>query len=296
MPDENQQPDQPSTKTASGPPAVYATPNPATGQTPGTLLPDLMRMDASRWVRKIRRSFPKLGSSAALATLLGRFVQSELRVKANRGRGRPTLPEVDNAEALWKRYRKESPDETKTHRLDRICPEVIDGWNSMDRAEQVERRRQLKGQLRARRNQRKRRRRRAGNKTSLICSIFRELELPWHDLVVKQLTREQVAGRKEKAERFVRNVLHEDERADEIAAEDVEDYADRRHFEIVNPAKRRNVEMASNKELQQRITELEDENADLNDRLDSIAELVGDGDDSDDTDDDDFDEDDSAGE
>ncbi len=103
--------------------------------------------------------------------------------------------------------------------------------------------------------------------------------------VVKQLTREQVAGRKEKAERFVRNVLGDDERADEIADEDVQDYAARRHFEIVNPAKRRNAEMANKKELEDRIAELEDENADLNDRLDSIAELVGDGDDADDDED-----------
>jgi len=109
---------------------------------------------------------------------------------------------------------------------------------------------------------------------------------------VKQLTREQVAGRKEKAERFVRNVLGDDERADEIADEDVEDYADRRHFEIINPAKRRNAEMASKKELEDRIAELEDENADLNDRLDSIAELVGDGDDEDADDDDDLDDED----
>jgi len=112
---------------------------------------------------------------------------------------------------------------------------------------------------------------------------------------VKQLTREQVAGRKEKAERFVRNVLGDDERANEIADENIQDYADRRHFEIVNPAKRRNAEMASKKELEDRVAELEDENSDLNDRLDSIGELVGDGDDSDDdSSDDDSSDDDSS--
>jgi len=92
---------------------------------------------------------------------------------------------------------------------------------------------------------------------------------------VKQLTRDQVTDRKEKAERFVRNVLEDDERADEIADESVDDYADRRHIEITNSAKRRNVEMPSKKELEDRIAELEDENADLNDRLDSISDLVG---------------------
>lgn len=104
---------------------------------------------------------------------------------------------------------------------------------------------------------------------------------------MKQLTASQVAGRKDKAERFVRNVLGDDKRADEIAAESVEDYADKRRFEIVNPAKRRNEEMPSKQELQDRIAELEDENADLNDRLDSIAELVGDGDGNDEDEDDD---------
>jgi uncharacterized protein YceH (UPF0502 family) len=102
---------------------------------------------------------------------------------------------------------------------------------------------------------------------------------------VKQLTREQVAGRKEKAERFVRNVLGDDQRADEIADEDLDEYAARRHFEIINPANRRTAEMPSKTELEDRIAELEDENADLNDRLDSISDLVGDQDDEDEDDD-----------
>ena len=110
---------------------------------------------------------------------------------------------------------------------------------------------------------------------------------------MKQLTREQVAGRKEKAERFVRNVLGDDERADEIADEAIEDYAERRHFEITNPGNRRTAEMASKKELADRIAELEDENGDLNDRLDSIGDLVGI--DEDDEDEDDEDEHDNSG-
>lgn len=51
-----------------------------------------------------------------------------------------------------------------------------------------------------------------------------------------ELTERQVAGRKEKAERFLRNVLDNDDRADEVAAESVSHYAARRKIRIVNPA------------------------------------------------------------
>jgi uncharacterized protein YceH (UPF0502 family) len=109
----------------------------------------------------------------------------------------------------------------------------------------------------------------------------------WSEIPIAP-TREQVAGRKEKAERFIRNVLGDEERADEISDEDLDDYAARRHFEIINPANRRTAEMPSKKELEDRIAELEEENADLNDRLASIGDLVG-------TDEDDEEEDDDSG-
>jgi hypothetical protein len=50
--------------------------------------------------------------------------------------------------------------------------------------------------------------------------------------VQKTLTRDQLESRKEKAERFVRNVLGDDDRADEIADESLEDYADRRKIQL----------------------------------------------------------------
>jgi len=54
--------------------------------------------------------------------------------------------------------------------------------------------------------------------------------------VPKTLTREQLQGRKEKAERFVRDVLGGPDRAAEIADESLEDYAARRKIKIVeNP-------------------------------------------------------------
>ena len=64
---------------------------------------------------------------------------------------------------------------------------------------------------------------------------------------MKPLTREQVQARKDKAVRFVRDVLDDPERADEIEDESLEDYAERRKFQIVNP--RRIRRMATKREL-----------------------------------------------
>jgi hypothetical protein len=50
-----------------------------------------------------------------------------------------------------------------------------------------------------------------------------------------ELTRKQLDSRKAKAERFLRNVLDDDNRADEVAAESVSHYAARRKIRIVNP-------------------------------------------------------------
>ena len=108
-----------------------------------------------------------------------------------------------------------------------------------------------------------------------------------HSGAVKQLTYDQVAGRKDKAARFVRNVLGDSDRADEIEDEDVDDYAERRKIEVLENPQRKAM---TNKELQERVRELEEENQDLNERLDEIGDLVG----SDDSDDDADSDDDSA--
>jgi len=101
--------------------------------------------------------------------------------------------------------------------------------------------------------------------------------------VVKRLTRDQIEGRKEKAVRFVRDVLDDPERADEIEDESVEDYAERRKFEIANP-RRRVSTMASKAELQDRIEELESENEELQSRLDEVLDIVAPPDDADESD------------
>ena len=109
-----------------------------------------------------------------------------------------------------------------------------------------------------------------------------------------RLTREQLQARKEKAVRFVRDVLGDPDRADEIADESLEDYAERRKFEITNPKRRaimprKSVEdyRAEVADLKDQIADLEGENETLQEQLDSISEIVAPEDTDEDEDDDD---------
>ena len=115
---------------------------------------------------------------------------------------------------------------------------------------------------------------------------------------MKQLTRDQLQSRKEKAVRFVRDVLGDPDRAEEIAEESLEDYAQRRKIQITNPFRRRNAVMATGKskaELEAEIEDLKDENEELQDQLDAIADIAAPEDEEDEDDnveDDDVEEDD----
>ena len=96
-----------------------------------------------------------------------------------------------------------------------------------------------------------------------------------------KLTREQIQGRKEKAVRFVRDVLGDPDRAEEIAEESLEDYAARRKFEIMNPTRRATMPRktiedyrADIADLKDQIGELEEENETLQDQLDQISDIA----------------------
>ena len=91
---------------------------------------------------------------------------------------------------------------------------------------------------------------------------------------MKALTRKQVESRKAKAVRFTRDVLDEPDRADEIEDESLEDYAERRHLQVVNPKGVRKMAVQTRRELIERIKELEDENESLQDRLQEISDLA----------------------
>jgi hypothetical protein len=90
---------------------------------------------------------------------------------------------------------------------------------------------------------------------------------------MKALTREQLEKRKEKAVRFARDVREDDELADEIEGETLEEYAEHRRIRLLNPT-RRMTPMPTRKEMLERIEELEAENEGLQDRLDDIADLA----------------------
>jgi hypothetical protein len=106
---------------------------------------------------------------------------------------------------------------------------------------------------------------------------------------LKVFTRDQVAARKAAAVRFLENVIGDPDRADEVADESLESYASRRHFQIANDnPQRRNTTMAGKKNPDTMTkSELLDYVSDLEDTLDSIADLASSDDDSSDDDEDD---------
>jgi len=93
---------------------------------------------------------------------------------------------------------------------------------------------------------------------------------------VKTLTHKQLEARKAQAVRFVRDVLEDDDKADDIEDESLEDYAEHRHIKIANPKGITHMAAPTRQELLDRIEELETENENLQSRLDEIADIIGD--------------------
>ena len=93
---------------------------------------------------------------------------------------------------------------------------------------------------------------------------------------MKTLTHKQLEARKAQAVRFVRDVLEDDDKADDIEDESLEDYAEHRHIKIANPKGITHMAAPTRQELLDRIEELETENENLQSRLDEIADIIGD--------------------
>ena len=110
-----------------------------------------------------------------------------------------------------------------------------------------------------------------------------------------KLTRAQLQGRKDKAVRFTRDVLSDPDRADEIEAESLDDYAEGRKVKLINSSNRRNAIMArstkTKADLEAEVADLQDENQSLQDQLDAVADIVAPADDDEDDDDSDSDDD-----
>ncbi len=119
----------------------------------------------------------------------------------------------------------------------------------------------------------------------------------------KILTREQAQTSKDRAARFVSNVLHDPDKAQEIKDESLDDYVERKKITLTNPTRprrgvcvlihdghyKRKVHMAK-KSLAEQLEDLKAENADLKaenddlqDQLDQVADIVA-GDEEDDDD------------
>ena len=108
----------------------------------------------------------------------------------------------------------------------------------------------------------------------------------------KYLTREQTQTAQARAVRFAKNVLEDSNLADDLESLTPEEYADRKGMVITNPLKRRIPSVANGngrtkQDLLDEIDELQQENADLQDQLDAVADIVAPPDDTGDDDDDD---------
>jgi hypothetical protein len=80
---------------------------------------------------------------------------------------------------------------------------------------------------------------------------------------MKTLTRQQLAGRKDKVVRFTRDVRDDPEREAEIEDETLDEYVERRHIRLSNPIGGQTMASESKQELRRRVMELESENEDL---------------------------------
>jgi Skp family chaperone for outer membrane proteins len=76
--------------------------------------------------------------------------------------------------------------------------------------------------------------------------------------------------------RFTRDVLADPDRAEEIADESLEDYAERRKIKLINPQRRRVImsKPRTKAELEAEVSDLQNENQELQDQLDAIADIV----------------------
>lgn len=111
---------------------------------------------------------------------------------------------------------------------------------------------------------------------------------------MKTLTRKQLKARKAQAVRFVRDVLDDDDKADDIEDASLEDYAEHRHIKLTNPKGATHMAALTRQELLDRIEELETENEDLQSQLDQIRDIVEDDDEDGDMDTDEGEDDDQG--
>ena len=93
---------------------------------------------------------------------------------------------------------------------------------------------------------------------------------------MKALTREQLEKRKGKAVRLARDVREDDELADEIENESLEEYAEHRHIRLLNPGPRPLPDRILRQRRKPNMRRNPPKVAELEEQLDSMQESVDD--------------------
>ena len=102
-----------------------------------------------------------------------------------------------------------------------------------------------------------------------------------------------VAAKKDKAVRFLSDVVRDDDKADDFDHMSVEEYADKKHIQIVNPRSDSVMANGNGRTKQDLLDEIDDltqENQDLQDQLDAISDIIAGPDEGDEDDDGDHDD------
>ena len=111
-------------------------------------LPELVRLDALRFGRRLARQFSGLRNNPKLVRAVCRIVTEQICPRKRAGR--PPRPEITKAEELLKRLGKEF-DGPAEELWERVCLEAVPGWAHLKPQQKVRERRKLKNQVSARR-------------------------------------------------------------------------------------------------------------------------------------------------
>jgi hypothetical protein len=93
----------------------------------------------------------------------------------------------------------------------------------------------------------------------------------------KQATYDQVLRKQDKAVQFLRDVVGNDDLANDIEDLSVQEYADKKNIEIVNPNRSTSMANGNGRTKQDLLDEINDltlENQDLSDQLDAINDIL----------------------
>jgi len=110
-------------------------------------IPRALRKEATEHCRSIARAFgAEFKADRDLKSRVLRLARALLPPRPN-PRGRPRNPTVTRAIALYRKFRRESPEESPRKLWARVYPRVIDGWANMSDLEQRNARDELRERI-----------------------------------------------------------------------------------------------------------------------------------------------------